>query len=63
MSQFVFSSYAPKEAVSGVKFVNVHFHSPNGSVFTHQMVRLKRFLMPLQGKQGLVYGKLLMNQN
>lgn len=34
MSQFVFSSYAPKEVVSGVKFVNVHFQSPNGSVKT-----------------------------
>ena len=34
MSQFVFSSYAPKEAVSGVKYVNVNFQSPNGSVKT-----------------------------
>ena len=34
MSQFVFSSYAPKQAVAGVKYVNVNFHSPNGSVKT-----------------------------
>lgn len=34
MSQFVFSSYVPKEAVAGVKYVNVNFHSPNGSVKT-----------------------------
>ena len=34
MSQFVFSSYVPKHAVAGVKYVNVNFHSPNGSVKT-----------------------------
>lgn len=34
MSQFVFSSYVPKQAVAGVKYVNVNFHSPNGSVKT-----------------------------
>lgn len=55
MSQFVFSSYAPKHAVAGVKYVNVNFHSPNGSV--------KTIPYAFTGKQELAYGKLLMNQN